>query len=206
MALLTAIALTQATGRGRGGAFVVRRFVEVLAGVPSIVFGLFGNALFCVYLGWGYSILSGGLTMACMVLPLLIRTSEVAIRSVPIHYRQAAAALGLGPASTLFRVVLPAAMPSLMAGLVLSVGRALSETAALIFTSGYVTRMPESVWDSGRSLSVHVYDLAMNVAGGTSRSYASAAVLVGLILFINLVSRWMFFSTAHTRVPEVRLD
>ncbi len=186
LSLMTAIALADsATTRF---ARMVRRSLDVLAAVPSIVFGLFGNAFFCITLGLGYSILSGGLTLACMVLPILIRTTEQAIRGVPDEYRQAAASLGLGRTSTLFRVVLPAAAPSMAAGLVLSIGRALAETAALIFTAGYVTRMPGSLWDSGRSMSVHIYDLAMNVPGGNDRAYATASVLIGLLLIINAVA------------------
>ena len=188
LSLATAIALTEQIGQDTWFSRTVRRCLDILAGVPSIVFGLFGNAFFAITLGLGYSILSGGLTLTCMVLPILIRTSEQAIASVPAEYRYAATALGLGRAATLFRVVLPAAVPSLMAGVVLSIGRALAETAALIFTSGYVVRTPESLLDSGRSLSVHIYDMAMNVPGGSSRAYATACVLVGLLLAINLIT------------------
>ncbi|WP_164101019.1 phosphate ABC transporter permease PstA [Candidatus Laterigemmans baculatus] len=185
LSLATAIALTERVDQDSRFARNVRRCLDVLAGVPSIVFGLFGNAFFAIMLGLGYSILTGGLTLACMVLPILIRTSEQAIVAVPNEYRYAAAALGLGRSATLFRVVLPAAAPALMAGVVLSIGRALAETAALIFTAGYVARRPESLLDSGRSLSVHIYDMAMNVPGGGSRAYATACVLVALLLAIN---------------------
>jgi len=164
---------------------VVRRSLEVLAGVPSIVFGLFGNAFFCIALGMGYSILSGGLTLACMVLPIFIRVTEEGIRSVPDEYRHGGAALGLSRTTLLFRIVLPPALPTVAAGLVLGIGRALAETAALIFTSGYVTRMPASIFDSGRAMSVHIYDLAMNVPGGNPMAYGTAAVLVALLLVIN---------------------
>jgi len=185
LALASAIALSEDAKSGPGPSGFVRRSLDVLAAVPSIVFGLFGNAFFCITLGMGYSILSGGLTLACMALPILIRTTEQAIRAVPSEYRHAAAALGLSRSTALFRVILPSAMPGIGAGLVLGIGRALAETAALIFTAGYVTRMPESLSDSGRSLSVHIYDMAMNVPGGNSRAYATATVLVGLLLFIN---------------------
>lgn len=176
------------SGGSRGGkdfARRVRRSLDVLAGVPSIVFGLFGNAFFCVYLGLGFSILSGGLTLACMVLPILIRTSEEGLRAVPRSQRQAAAALGMTHARTLFQVVLPQATPALVVGLVLGIGRALAETAALLFTSGYVDRMPGSLLDSGRALSIHIYDLSMNVAGGEPNAHATALVLVALLLVIN---------------------
>lgn len=181
----TAILLAEfRTGRSIAGR-LVRGSLDVLAGVPSIVFGLFGNVVFCQILGMGYSILSGGLTLACMALPLLIRTAEVGLRAVPSEQRLAAAALGFSKFSTLGRVVLPAAAPAIAVGLVLSIGRALAETAALLFTSGLVDRMPESVWDSGRSLSVHIYQMSMNVAGGDRSAYGAAVVLVSLLLAIN---------------------
>lgn len=185
LSLASAIALAETTRKSSRFSQVIRRCLDALAAVPSIVFGLFGNAFFCIALGMGHSILSGGLTLACMVLPILIRTTEQAIRAVPDEYRYAAASLGLGRAASLYRIVLPAAAPSMAAGLVLGIGRALAETAALVFTSGYVTRMPGSLFDSGRALSVHIYDLSMNVPGGNSRAYATAAVLVALLLVIN---------------------
>ncbi len=185
LALATSIELAEKVGDDTHWTRNIRRFLDVLAGVPSIVFGLFGNALFVITLGLGYSILAGALTLSCMVLPLLIRMFEQAITAVPNDYRIAAAALGLGRTATLFRVVLPAAAPALAAGVVLSVGRALAETAALIFTAGYVARTPESLFDSGRSMSVHIYDMAMNVPNGGPRAYATACVLVALLLIIN---------------------
>jgi phosphate transport system permease protein len=188
LSLATAIALTEHTRDLSPTGRMVRRSLDVLAAVPSIVFGLFGNAFFCVALGMGYSILAGGLTLACMALPIMIRTAEQAIRAVPDEYRHAAAALGLSRTTTVFRIVLPSAAAGLGAGLVLGIGRALAETAALLFTSGYVTRMPESFSDSGRALSVHVYDMAMNVPGGNARAYTTALVLVGLVLLINLLT------------------
>ncbi len=189
----------------RGGGLLgrlVRRSLDVLAGVPSIVFGLFGNALFCIYLGMGFSILSGGLTLSCMVLPLLIRSCEAGLRAVPDEYRRAAEALGLSRSAVLWRILLPAATPGLVVGLVLGVGRALGETAALLFTSGYVDRMPGSLMDSGRTLSVHIYDLAMNVPGGQSRAYATAIVLISLLMIVNtltchLADRWL-----HRRITR----
>lgn len=170
---------------------LVRRSLDVLAGVPSIVFGLFGNAFFSIYLDLGFSILSGGLTLACMVLPILIRSTEEGFRSVPEEYRRGAAALGLSRTTTLLRLLLPAAMPGLVVGLVLGTGRAIAETAALIFTSGYVDRMPSSLRDSGRSLSIHVYDLSMNVAGGNANACAAALVLILLLLLINGTASWI---------------
>ena len=185
ISLAAAIDFTEQSSRFHEHA---RRCLDLLAGVPSIVFGLFGNAFFVVSLGLGYSILSGALTLALMVLPLMIRSFEQAIASVPLDHRLAANALGLSRWATLVRVILPAAAPGLAAGLALSVGRALAETAALIFTAGYVTRSPESPLDSGRSLSVHIFDLAMNVPKGSSNAYATACVLVLMILAINAVT------------------
>jgi phosphate transport system permease protein len=169
---------------------LVRRSLDVLAGVPSIVFGLFGNAFFSIKLGLGFSILSGGLTLACMVLPILIRSTEAGLQAVPSEYRLGAAALGLSRTTTLGKLLLPAATPGLVVGLVLGIGRAIAETAALIFTSGYVDRMPESLLDSGRSLSVHIFDLSMNVAGGDANAYASALVLLILLLLVNGMATW----------------
>ncbi len=184
----TAVLLAEFSSDHRLFGVLVRRSLDVLAGVPSIVFGLFGSAFFCVYLRMGYSILAGGLTLACMVLPILIRSVEAGIRSVPEEYRLGAAALGLTRGRAVWHLLLPAASPGVIVGLVLGIGRAIAETAALIFTSGYVTRMPESLLDSGRSLSIHIYDLSMNVAGGDANAYATALVLMVCLLVINWVA------------------
>lgn len=188
LALGTALFLTEsAFARGRVG-HGLSYCLDVLAGVPSIVFGLFGNAFFCVTLGLGFSILSGGLTLACMALPLLARATEESLRAVPVETRLAAAALGLSQTRTIGQLLLTAAAPGIAAGLVLAIGRALAETAALIFTSGYVDRMPESLLDSGRALSVHIYDLALNISGGEPSAYATALVLIALLVTLNLLS------------------
>ena len=173
------------------------------SGVPSIVFGLFGNAFFCKTLGLGFSILSGGLTLACMVLPILIRSTEEGFRAVPTGYRLSAAALGLSRTTTLFHLLLPAAVPGLLVGLVLGMGRAIAETAALIFTSGYVDRMPESLLDSGRALSIHIFDLSMNVSGGDANAYASALVLIVLLLAINGTASWLAEHWLHRRIVTI---
>ncbi len=196
LGLGTALLLSEFTLRETRFSRVVRFSLDVLAGIPSIVFGLFGNAFFSITLGLGFSILSGGLTLACMALPLFIRATEEGLRAVPDDYRKAGAALGVAQAKTIRRVILPAAAPGIIVGLVLAIGRALAETAALIFTSGYVDRMPSSVLDSGRALSIHIYDLAMNVPGGDRNAYASTLVLIGLLLIINLLAsvlteRWL---------------
>ena len=180
-----AVWLSEFSRRSSRTARSINLALDVLAGIPSIVFGLFGNAFFCVFLGLGFSIVSGGLTLACMVLPILIRATESGLSSVPQDWRQGAAALGLTKAAALRHVLLPAAAPAITAGLLLGIGRAVAETAALVFTSGYVDRMPESLMDSGRSLAVHIYDLSMNVSGGDQAAYASALVLIALLIGIN---------------------
>ena len=196
LGLLTAVWLTEYTRREGKLGETVRLSLDVLAGVPSIVFGLFGNAFFSVYLGLGFSILSGGLTLACMILPIFIRTSEAGLSAVTDDWRRNGAALGMSRASVLWHVLLPAAAPAVVAGIMLGIGRATAETAALIFTSGYVDRMPDSLLDSGRALAVHIYDLTMNVTGGDQAAYASALVLIVLIVAINtsavaLSDRWL---------------
>lgn len=200
LGLGTALYLSELTG-GREGNLsitrIVRRSLDVLASVPSIVFGLFGNAFFCYTLKMGDSILAGGFTLALMVLPILIRVTEQGIRSVPVEFRHGSAALGLSRWTTLTRIVLPAAAPSIAAGLVLGIGRALSETAALIFTSGYATRMPESLLDSGRTLSVHIFEMAMNVPGGNGHAFATAGMLVLILLVINFLASWLTSSAAR---------
>jgi phosphate transport system permease protein len=184
----TAALLAEYVSASSGFGSAVRYNLQVLAGVPSIVFGLFGNAFFSIYLGMGFSILSGGLTLACMLLPILVSTAEAGLRAVPDAYRLSAAALGMSRATTLFRLLLPAAAPALAAGLLLGIGRAIAETAALLFTSGYVDRMPGSLLDSGRSLAIHIFDLSMNVSGGDTAAHASVLVLITLLLFINMAA------------------
>ena len=202
---LLLIALTVALPLGLGVAIWLSEFahgnsrfasstgitLDILAGVPSIVYGLFGNAFFSIYLGLGFSLLSGGLTLACMIVPVFVRTCEAGLRAVNDDWRRGALALGMTRSTAIWHIVLPA----IVAGLILSIGRATAETAALLFTSGYVDRMPGSLLDSGRALAVHIYDLSMNVTGGDGAAYASALVLVTLIIVLNtlaqsLVDNW----------------
>lgn len=191
IALATGVFLSEFVRAGSRTERWIGLSLDVLSGIPSIVFGLFGSAFFCVWLGMGFSILSGGLTLACMTLPILIRSAEVGLRVVPDEWRHGAAALGLSRARLLWEVLIPAAAPALTAGLMLGIGRAMAEAAALIFTSGYVDRMPSSLLDSGRTISVHIYDLAMNVAGGDANAYASALVLMALLILINSAAMWL---------------
>ena len=181
----SAIYLAEYTSEKQWFSRFVKRSLNIIAGVPSIVMGLFGYAFFVIALQLGFSILSGALTLACMVLPLLIRSIEDSLRMIPQGYRDNAHALGLSKWRTVFQILLPMASQGILLAIILSIGRAMAETAALLYTSGYVTRMPESVLDSGRSLSVHIFDLSMNVPGGEQSAYASALTLIILLLMIN---------------------
>jgi len=183
-----ALWLSEFVKRRSVAARLVTGGVDLLASVPSIVFGLFGMVFFGQVLGMGFSILAGGLTLACMILPILVRTTLSALESLPADLRPAAAALGLTNTTAIAKILLPAALPGIVIGITLGIGRALSETAALIFTSGYSIRWPETLGDSGRSLSVHIYDLALNVAGGNTMAASSALVLLALILLVNSVA------------------
>ncbi len=185
LGLGTAILLTEFTAKDGFFSKAIHYSLDVLTGVPSIIFGLFGNAFFCKTLGLGFSLLSGGLTLACMALPIIIRMTEIALRAVPDEHRFAGSALAISKTTLLWQLILPAARPGLVIGLVLGIGRAIAETAALIFTSGYVDRMPSSLFDSGRSLSVHIFDLSMNVPGGDQNAYRATFIMLILILLIN---------------------
>jgi phosphate transport system permease protein len=182
----TAIYLTEYTREG-WATRIIRFGAECLAGVPSIILGLFGFVLFVMKLGFGWSILSGGLTLAIMVLPIIIRTSEEAIKAVPQEYRQVCYSLGMSQWQTITRIVLPSALPGITTGIMLSVGRSLGETAVLLFTAGAALRMPTSLFDSGRTMAVHFYILARE---GISmpNAYGTAAILMVSILLINLVA------------------
>jgi phosphate transport system permease protein len=185
----TAIFLTEYTFENRLTR-VIRFGAECLAGIPSIIFGLFGFILFVTKLKFGWSILSGGLTLAFMTLPTIIRTSEEAIRSVPASYRQVSFSLGSTKWQTVTRVVLPSALPGIVTGVILSVGRSIGETAAVIFTAGSVLRIPTSLFSSSRTMAVHFYILAREGIS-MSHAYGTAAVLVIAILIINLLTYYL---------------
>ena len=184
LGLGTAIYLTEYTREG-----IVTRIIrfgtECLAGIPSIILGLFGFAIFVMAFGWGWSLLSGGLTLSAMLLPTIIRTSEESILAVPQEYREVAFSLGVGKWRTITRVVLPAALPGIVTGIVLSIARSIGETAVIIFTAGSSLRFPNSIFESGRTMAVHFYILARE---GISMpmAYGTAAILVLLILIINI--------------------
>ena len=192
----TAAWLSEFSGSRKAVTKSIQLSLDLLASIPSIVFGLFGMVVFCQKLNFGFSILSGGLTLACMVLPIIIRTVYFGFRAVPNEIRHAGTALGMSQTSILRSLLIPATMPAIVVAVLLGIGRSMAETAALIFTSGYVTRMPESVFDSGRVLSVHIYDLAMNVPGGETNAQRTAFVLLASLLVINLCAsrfsrRWV---------------
>jgi phosphate transport system permease protein len=184
----TAVYLCEYTREG-AATRVIRFGSDCLAGVPSIIFGLFGFVLFVTTLGMGWSILAGSLTLALMILPTVIRTSEEALRAVPASYREVALSLGATHWQAIVFVVLPAALPGIFTGLILSLGRAVGETAALIFTAGSTLpqTVPRSIFDSTRTLSVHFYQLAREGISN-ERAYAAAAVLVLTIALINVGS------------------
>ncbi len=182
----TAIFLTEYTTEGRLTR-IIRFGSECLAGIPSIIFGLFGFILFVTKMKMGWSILSGGLTLTFMVLPTIIRTSEEAIRFVPKAYREVSLSLGGTKWQTVFRVVLPAALPGIATGIILSIGRCIGETAAVIFTAGSALRLPTSLFSSSRTMSVHFYILAREGIS-MSQAYGTAAVLIISILLINVVT------------------
>ncbi len=187
LGIFAAIYLVEYAKRGNKVVGIIRTAAETLSGVPSIVYGLFGMLFFVVSLGWGISILAGAFTLAIMILPLILRTTEEALKSVPDMYREGSFGLGAGKLRTIFRIVLPAAVPGILAGIILSVGRVVSETAALIYTSGTVAQIPENVMGSGRTLALHMYALS-NEGLYTDKAYATAVVLLVLVLFINTMS------------------
>lgn len=186
MAFAVAVLLTEGCDPAGRFAALMRGSLDVLAGVPSVVFGLFGLSFFCRQLGLGYSIAAGGLTLGCMILPTLARAMASALEASGVDYRAAGAALGLSRQSVLWHVTVPVALPGICAGLVLAITRALAETAVLLFTSGYSDRMPDSILDSGRSVSVHIYELTTNVPGGQTNAYGSAVALLILLAVLSL--------------------
>jgi phosphate transport system permease protein len=185
----TAIYLTEYTREGIITK-IIRFAAETLAGIPSIIFGLFGFAFLVTFLGFGFSLLSGAITLALMLLPTIIRTAEEALKAVPDSYREGSLALGATKWVTIIKVVVPAALPGIVTGLVLSVGRAVGETAAVWLTVGGALRLPTSIMDSARPMTLHLYTLASE---GLSlpRAYATASVLIISIWLLNTVAGWL---------------
>jgi phosphate transport system permease protein len=185
----TAVYLTEYTRETRVTR-VIRFGTDCLAGIPSIIFGLFGFIFFVVMLGFGWSLLSGGLTLAIMVLPTIIRTAEEAIRAVPHSYREVSFSLGATRWETVLNVVLPNALPGIVTGVMLGIGRCISETAAVIFTAGLALRLPRSPFDSVRTMAVHYYVLVREGLS-TENAYGTAAVLIIAVLAVNLTAYWL---------------
>ena len=184
--IMAAIQLTEYTQKGPL-VKIIRFATETLAGIPSIIFGLFGFAFLVLFMGFSWSLLSGGLTLAFMVLPTIVRTSEEAIKSVPLSYREGSMALGATKWQTVWKIVLPSALPGIVTGVILSIGRVVGETAAVILTAGSSLNIPTSVMDPARSMSVHLYILAMEGIS-MEKAYATAAVLIILIFIINTIA------------------
>lgn len=187
LGVFSAIFLTEYAGRGNRAVTLIRVTAETLSGIPSIVYGLFGLLFFVTFLGWGFSMLAGAFTLSVMILPLIMRSSEEALKSVPDTYREGAFSLGAGKLRTVFKIVLPCAMPGILAGVILAVGRILGETAALIYTSGTVAQVPTNPMMSARTLSVHMYALSSEGLH-TNEGYATAVILLIVVVLINVLS------------------
>ena len=187
LGIFSAIYLVEYAKRGNKVVEVIRITAETLSGIPSIVYGLFGYLLFVIACGWSYSILGGAVTLAIMILPLIMRTTEEALKSVPDYFREGSFGLRAGKLRTIFRIVLPSAVPGILSGVILAVGRIVGETAALMYTAGTLAGVPENLMGSGRTLSVHMYVLSSE-ALYMNQSYATAVVLLVVVLAINGIS------------------
>lgn len=166
---------------------LIRVTTETLTGIPSIVYGLFGYFAFVLALGWGYSLAAGIITLAIMVLPVIVRTTEEALLAVPVSYREGSFGLGAGRLRTIFKLIVPSAMPGILSGVILAIGRIVGETAALIYTSGTGSQTAVSLTDSARTLSVHMYCL-LSEGLYTNQAYATAVVLLVVVIGINAAS------------------
>ena len=187
LGISSAIYLSEYAKKGSKIMQAVRMTAETLSGIPSIVYGLFGLLFFVTYLRWSFSILAGAFTLSIMILPLIMRTTEEALNSVPDSYREGSFALGAGKLRTIFRIVLKSAIPGILAGIILATGRIVGESAALIYTAGTVAQIPENLMGSGRTLSIHMWALASEGLH-TDRAYATAVVLLASVACINAVS------------------
>lgn len=185
-----AIYLAEYAKKGNRLVKIIRTMAETLAGIPSIVYGLFGMLFFVYTLNWGYSLLAGAFTLAIMVLPTIMRTTEEALLTVPDSYREGSYGLGAGKLRTIVRIILPSAMPGILAGVILAVGRIVGETAALIYTYGSATGYATGFFNSGRSLAVHMYVLT-NEGLHTDQAWGTAVVLLVLVFGINTLSAFI---------------
>ena len=192
-----AIWLTEYALRGSKLVKLVRMTAETLSGIPSIIYGLFGSLFFVVALKMGLSLLSGALTLSIMVLPTIMRTTEEALLAVPDSYREGSFGLGAGRLRTTFKVVLPSAVPGILSGVILAIGRIVGETAALIYTAGTVTKVPGSLLDSTRTLAVHMYTISTEGLY-IGQSYATAVVLLVMVLLLNSLSAFIAKKVGHS--------
>ena len=184
LGVFTAVYLVEYASRKNKLVGIIRITAETLSGIPSIVYGLFGMLFFVTALGWGFSLIAGAFTLSIMILPLIMRTTEEALKSVPDSFREGAFGLGAGRLRTVFRIVLPSAVPGILSGIILAVGRIVGETAALIYTAGTVAQTPSSLTDSARTLSVHMYALSSEGLH-TNEAYATALILLVMVIGIN---------------------
>jgi phosphate transport system permease protein len=187
LGIFSAVYLAEYARKGSRLMAVVRTTAETLSGIPSIVYGLFGMLFFVTGLGWSFSLLAGASTLSIMILPLIMRTTEEALKDVPDSYREGSFSLGVGRLRTIFKIVLPSAVPGILAGIILAVGRIVGETAALIYTSGTVAQIPDDVMGSGRTLAIHMYALSSE-GFNTEQAYATAFVLLLIVIGINWLS------------------
>lgn len=187
LGIFAAIFLVEYANRGNKFIGVIRLTTETLSGIPSIVYGLFGMLFFVNTLHWGFSLLAGAFTLAIMILPLIMRQTEESLKTVPDSYREGSFGLGAGKLRTVFRIVLPSAIPGILAGVILAIGRIVGETAALMYTAGTVAKVPSSVMGSGRTLAVHMYNLASEGLY-MDQAYATAVILLILVVGINTLS------------------
>lgn len=185
--IFSAIFLVEYAGKGNKFIEVIRLTTETLSGIPSIVYGLFGMLFFVNTLKWGFSVLAGAFTLSIMILPLIMRQTEEALKAVPDSYREGSFGLGAGKLRTVFRIVLPSAVPGILAGVILAIGRIVGETAALIYTAGTVARVPKNVLGSGRTLAIHMYMLSSEGLY-MNQAYATAVILLVLVVAINTLS------------------
>jgi len=190
LGVCTAIYLVEYASRKNKLVGIIRLTTETLSGIPSIVYGLFGMLFFVTALGWGFSLIAGAFTLSIMILPLIMRTTEEALKSVPDSYREGAFGLGAGRLRAVFRIVLPAAVPGILSGIILAIGRIVGETAALIYTAGTVAQTPSSLTDSARTLAVHMYALSSEGLN-TNEAYATALILLAMVVGINTLASYM---------------
>ena len=185
--VFSAIYMVEYAKRGNKLVKIVSLTTETLAGIPSIIYGLFGYLVFVIALGWGLTFFGGSITLAIMVLPTIMRTTEEALKAVPDSFREGSFGLGAGRLRTIFKIVLPSAVPGILSGIILAIGRIAGETAALLYTAGTQAKIPGSLFDSGCTLSVHMYKL-MSEGLYTNQAYATAVILLLMVIVINALS------------------